>query len=329
MNFRAGIEVYIEARRSEDTPFLKGAQILRSLERHVGDIPMARIRVNDVAAFLNGPLTSPMSWYKKYCSLRGFFRYWKARKEIPGLPLPPPRRSPVQTFVPYVYSRTEIHRLLVAAGVAQRQFNCVVEPCTFRTLLLFLYGTGAMIGEAIQLKHGDVDLPRKCVKIESSLVSRSRVIPIGSDLHDILLGYYRSHLRKAAVHDSPFFVTRDGERIKTDTANQTFQRVRKQAGVARHDGACYQPRMHDLRHTFAVHRLTAWFRHGADMNRMIPALSAYMGQHDLGAAERYLQLTPERFRAQLNKLSPKRGKKKWRDDATLMKFLDSLQNAAS
>lgn len=100
--------------------------------------------------------------------------------------------------------------------------------------------------------------------------------------------------------------------------------MRKEAGIVRHDEARYQPRIHDLRHTFAVHRLTAWFRHGADMNRMIPALSAYMGQHDLGAAERYLRLTPERFRTQLDKLSPKRGRKRWRDDAGLMKFVDGL-----
>lgn len=121
-----------------------------------------------------------------------------------------------------------------------------------------------------------------------------------------------------------FFLTKDGSQIKADTATKTFRRVRKKAGIDRYDGARYQPRMQDLRHTFAVHRLTAWFKHGADMNRMVPALSAYMGQHDLGAAERYLRITPERFRTQLDKLSPMRGKKRWRDDAALLRFLDSL-----
>lgn len=256
--------------------------------------------------------------------MRGFFRYWKARNEIPGLPLPPARRSPVQTFVPYVYSRTEIRRLLVAAGKVQRQFKCVIDPRTFRTLLLFLYGTGATTGEAIALKQSDVDLRRKRINIQSSRVNRAREIPIGSDLYDVLLEYHRTHHGKGAENGSPFFLARDGAPIKADTANQTFQRVRTEAGIARLDEARYQPRMHDLRHTFAVHRLTTWFRHGADMNRMIPALSAYMGQHDLGSAERYLRLTPERFRKQLNKLSPKRGKMRWRDDAALMKFLDSL-----
>lgn len=324
MNIGTGIDLYVEARRSDGTPWLKGAQTLRSLERHVGDVPMPSVRIKDVEAILDGPLTSPISWYKKYCLLRGFFRYWKARNELCTLPMPPPRRSPVQSFVPYVYSRMELRRLLVATGKIQQQFNCVIDPGTFRTLLLFLYGTGATIGEAIELKQSDVDLRKKRINIESSRVNRSRAIPIGSDLHDILLRYDRRHHGRRGMHDGPFFVTRDGQRIKSDTANQTFQRVRKEAGIARNDGARYQPRMHDLRHTFAVHRLTAWFKHGADMNRMIPALSAYMGQHDLCSAERYLRQTPERFRLQLNKLSPQRGKKRWRDDAALMKFLDSL-----
>lgn len=82
--------------------------------------------------------------------------------------------------------------------------------------------------------------------------------------------------------------------------------------------------MHDLRHTFAVHRITAWFKQGADMNRMLPALAAYVGQVGLGSAERYLSLTPERFRRELVKLSPQRRKKRWRDDPALMRFLAEL-----
>jgi|ERR1700683_1119054 len=102
-----------------------------------------------------------------------------------------------------------------------------------------------------------------------------------------------------------------------------FRRLRRLAGVARHDGAIYQPRMHDFRHTFAV-RLSAWIKHGADLNRMIPALSAYIGQVGLGSTYRYLNLTPERFRAQLDKLSPRRGKRHWRDNPALMRFLTEL-----
>ena len=82
--------------------------------------------------------------------------------------------------------------------------------------------------------------------------------------------------------------------------------------------------MYDLRHTFAVHRITAWIKHGADLNRMLPALSVYMGLAGLRSTEKYLSLTPERFRAQLIKLSSGGSKKKWRDDPELMRFLSRL-----
>ncbi|WP_263417843.1 tyrosine-type recombinase/integrase [Terriglobus albidus] len=324
MKLQEGIKTYIEARQAEGTPWEKGAQSLRSLYRHIGDVPLARICVNDVAPFLDGPMTAAATWYNKYCVLRQFFCYWKVRNEIYGLPLPPSRRFPVQTFVPHVFSRTELHRLLIAAGFTQRGMNSAIGAHTFRTLLLFLYGTGAGLSEAVQLERRDVDFRRRRVTLRSSLCRRVREIPIGPDLYDILLRYRRTHHLKNAMRAPQFFLTKDGSQIKAGTANKTFRRVRKKAGIARCDGAQYQPRIQDLRYTFAVHRLTAWFRHGADMGRMIPALSAYLGQSDLSVAERYLRLTPERFRAQLNKLSPKQGKRRWRDDAALMKFLDSL-----
>ena len=104
----------------------------------------------------------------------------------------------------------------------------------------------------------------------------------------------------------------------------TFRRLRKLAGVTRRDGVASSPRLHDLRHTFAVHRIDGWIKHGADLNRMLPALSVYMGRFGLGSSDRYLTLAPERFRAQLNKLSPQRGKRKWRDNPSLIKFLAEL-----
>ena len=324
MKLHDGVQVYLDARQSEDTPWTKGAQYLRSFCRQVGDLTLEKVRADQVAHFLDGPLTSPVTWYSKYSVLRQFFRYWKVRNELYRLPLPPPRRAPVQTFVPYVYSRTELRRLLVAAGITQRGLNCVIGARTFRTLLLFLYGTGAMLSEAVLLERSDVDFRRRRITLRSCRTRRTRELPIGSDLYDILLKYHRAHHQRGAMRDPQFFLTKDGSQIKAGTANKTFRRVRKKAGIARYDGARYPPRMHDLRHTFAVHRLTAWFKHGADMGRMIPALSAYLGQHDLGAAERYLRLTPERFRKQLNKLSPQRSKRRWRDDVALMKFLDSL-----
>ena len=120
------------------------------------------------------------------------------------------------------------------------------------------------------------------------------------------------------------FSYKDGRPINEGVLGKAFRRLCPLAGIRRNDGAVYQPRLHDLRHTFAVHRLTSWIKQRADLNRLLPALAVYIGQAGLGSTERYLTLTPERFRKQLSRLSPQHRKKRWRDNPALMRFLDGL-----
>lgn len=103
-----------------------------------------------------------------------------------------------------------------------------------------------------------------------------------------------------------------------------FDRMRRAAGLAQDNSSGKSPRLNDLKYTFAVHRITSWVGNRASLSRMLPALAAYMGQVGLGATERYLSLTPERFRKDLDRLSPMHGKRRWRDDPELMSFLNSL-----
>jgi integrase/recombinase XerD len=146
---------------------------------------------------------------------------------------------------------------------------------------------------------------------------------LSADLRDVLRKYLAWRSRKS-FESTHLFVTKDDLPLLNRRINTNFQRLREIAGVLRHDRSTYQPRMHDLRYTFAVHRITSWIRNGADLNRMLPALAAYMGQVGLGSTERYLSLTPERFRKELDKLSPDRGKGRWRNDKVLMEFLTNL-----
>jgi site-specific recombinase XerD len=255
--------------------------------------------------------------------LKNFFEFWAARGELQALPMPPIRPPCPQTFVPYVYSRAELQLLLRATRLSQKRHACKIGPQTLRTLLLFLYGTGALTGEALRLGSEDVDLERDLATIRGNRFNRVRCIPIGADLHKRLRRYVDSTSQQKNQRKN-FFANTDGSAIKPRILGKSFERLRRVSGIARHDGACYQPRMHDLRHTFAVHRLTAWFKQEADMNRMLPALAAYLGQVGLGSTERYLSMTPERFRRQLTKLSPKRNRRRWRDNGALMKFLSEL-----
>ena len=121
-----------------------------------------------------------------------------------------------------------------------------------------------------------------------------------------------------------FFVAKGDQPINLDMLRHSFDRIRTYANVTRDDGGKYQPRLCDLRVTFAVHRITSWIKNGADLNRMLPALAAYMGQVGLGHTDRYLSLTPERFHKQLSKLSPGRANGRWRNNKPLMEFIASL-----
>ena len=241
---------------------------------------------------------------------------------MPELLMPPARAKVRQTFVPHVYTRAQLRALLKATSQNQNPLRGV-DRQTFRTFILVLYATGALVGEVLNLKHADVNLESGMMTIRSKSFSRSREIPIGADLRDVLRKYltWRSSKSLKSTH---LFVTKDDLPLLSRRANTNFQRLREIAGVLRHDGGTYQPRMHDLRYTFAVHRITSWIRNGTDLNRMLPALAAYMGQVGLGSTERYLSMTPERFRKELDKLSPNRGKDRSRNDKALMEFLENL-----
>jgi integrase/recombinase XerD len=94
-------------------------------------------------------------------------------------------------------------------------------------------------------------------------------------------------------HYRPLFQTKRCYPIRLQVVDKSFSRLRRIAGIARHDKSSYQPRLHDLRHSFAAHRVTAWYRQNKDVQRLLPALSTYLGHVDLSATQRYLTMTPE------------------------------------
>ena len=317
------IRAYVERKRSFGLAYDMPAREFASFAKHVGNLPLNSIVVRHMASHLDRPRGATSTWRGKYHQLRKFFEYWAARGVIDTLPLPPIRPAVPQTFVPYIYQKTEIQALLKGTRRCQRGDSCVFGARTFRMLLLFLYSTGALTGEALRLRKEDLDLKADFVTIGGSRFNRVRRIPIGPDLHSRLDQYMR-WISRRRIQGPTLFANKDGSPINTITMRKCFKRLRRLTGVLRHDGSYYQARMHDLRHTFAVHPVTSWLKQGADMNRMLPALAAYMGEVGLGSTERYLSIAPERFRKHLAKLSPQRRRKHWRDDPALMKILDEL-----
>jgi integrase/recombinase XerD len=140
-----------------------------------------------------------------------------------------------------------------------------------------------------------VDSPNALLTIRGSKFYKSRLVPISRHLMNVLEVYARKRPEKhpSAEAESRFFLSKRGIPIPLRTLQGTFQRLRKHAGVRRSKDARYQPRLHDLRHTFAVHRLTAWYRQGADVQRLLNYLSVYLGHAHLAGTQVYLTMTPE------------------------------------
>jgi integrase/recombinase XerD len=236
--------------------------------------------------------------------------------------MPPIRPKERQDFLPHVYSRAEL-RVLLRATVKNQQSNISIARPTMRTLMILLYGTGARIGEVLSLSVGDINLECRSVSIFNKNPNRCREIPIGIDLNTVLQKYL-TWREKGRFLSSLLFVTKLGKPISVGMANKNFRRLRQLTNVTRDKRATYQPRLQDLQCTFAVHRVTSWIRSSTDLNRMLPALAVYMGLVGLTSTERYLYMTPERFKKSLDKLSPRGRKYHWRNDEKLMDFLASL-----
>jgi site-specific recombinase XerD len=168
----------------------------------------------------------------------------------------------------------------------------MMSASTFRVLLLLLYGTGMRIGEALRLHIGDVDLDDGVITIRGTKFYKSRLVPLGSDVHAQLRSYVAMPGRLDR-NDHPLFQSRLRRAVQRQTVENSFQRLRSLAGIQREGPSVYQPRIHDLRHTFAVHRLTEWYRNGADVQAILPALSTYLGHVELHSTQRYLTMTPE------------------------------------
>jgi site-specific recombinase XerD len=164
-------------------------------------------------------------------------------------------------------------------------------------LILLLYGAGLRISEALVLTLANVDLAAAILTIRESKFYKTRFVPIGPDLTGALAAYAaRRSTEYPADPEAPFFVSRKGTPLTRRTAENMFRRLCARARVKRDDGSRFQPRLHDLRHAFAVHRVTMWYQQGADVQRLLPQLATYLGHLHIAATQRYLTMTPELLR---------------------------------
>jgi integrase/recombinase XerD len=295
MTLHKAIEQYIALKQSLGFRFHGQSVILAAFSKAMGKVSLRQVKPRAVRAYLDGRGPVTRHWHYKWETLHPFYRYAMARGWVRRSPLPVHVPKLDVTFTAYVYTPTELRALLKA--ITPEPMGDL-SPQTVRALILVLYGAALRISEALQLEIKDVDLQERLLCIRQSKFFKSRWVPIGPKLNAVLRDYERQRPALCAPNRF-FFCTNTGCPVSRSTMERVFAKLRLAAGVKRTDGGRFQPRLHDLRHAAAVHRLVAWYRNGADVQLLLGKLSAYLGHVDIAATQKYLTWTPE-LRAQAN-----------------------------
>jgi integrase len=155
-----------------------------------------------------------------------------------------------------------------------------------------LYGCGFRISEVLNLRVQDVDLNQGVLTVRQGKFRKDRLVPVALSLVNRLRKY------EAGLGNRPpdafFFPAPNGKAYSLRPVYTLFRKLLLQCGIP-HEGRGKGPRLHDLRHGFAVHTLLRWYQEGADLNAKLPLLATYLGHESLSGTQRYLHLTAELF----------------------------------
>lgn len=293
MTLTSAIDAYLTLKRSLGAGLQAQETILRAFGRALGEIPLDAIAAEACATFCHSTGAPTRFWENKHQTLRGFFTYLGSRGYLIASPLQEPGPRAAHAFQPYIYSHEELQRLLQAT-VTLTSARFPLQPLTYRTLLLILYGAGLRASEGLRLRCCDVDLCACLLSIWDTKFFQSRLVPIGEDLGQALGTYRqaRESLPTPAGARSAFFAARSGDAISRQQLEKVLRRLRQHAGIGRPAMERWQPRLHDLRHTMAVHRVIAWYRESVDVEARLPLLAAYLGHVNVSGTQIYLTMTP-------------------------------------
>ena len=238
---------------------------------------------------------TPETWARRLKLLRPFVRYLRqfdSRTEVPDEAVfgPVPGR-----VAPHIYREDEIVELLAAA----RRLNPPgsLRPTTFETLFGLIAAAGLRVSEALALLDADVDLSTGTLTVRQSKFAKSRRLPLHPSTVEALARYRRLRRRKVRSNaETPFFVGTRGKRLGQPLSERQVHRVfielRDRLGWINR-GAHAGPRIHDLRHSFAVRRVMLWHERGIDIDQAMLALSTYLGHAKISNTYWYLTGVPE------------------------------------
>ena len=289
--FATHLEEYLRLRRALGHELADPARLLPRFVEYLDGAGATTITVEAALTWVQEPEADPSSsvWLRRMTAVRGFARHMSGidpATEIPPLGLVTFRRTWRQ---PFIYSDSDIVALMEEVP---RVIPSPLRSATFQTMIGLLASTGMRVGEVIALGRPDIDWTDGVITVRHTKFDKSREVPLDSTTVDALGTY--STLRDRLVQNptsSTFFVSSRGTAVIYQDFSERFRALVRSTGV----GANFprSPRVHDIRHSFAVKTLVRWHKAGEDVGRLLPRLSTYLGHLSPGHTYWYLSAAPE------------------------------------
>jgi integrase/recombinase XerD len=291
MALQEELDRYLRLRRSLGHDLSDAARLLPRFVNFLEGIGADFVSIDAALAWAQQPEASPGTtvWPRRIMAVRGFARYLAGldpRTQVPPVGLVPMRR---RWRSPFIYSEADVLALMAEC---RRSIPSPFRAFTYETLFGLLAVTGLRVGETLRLDRGDLDLSDGILVIRRSKFGKSRLVPLHTSVLDVLDRYTRQRDQRRPKPASPgFFISNRGTRLLYADVWQMFRQVRDAAGVG--TGVPVRPRIHDLRHSFAVRCLVEWYRDGVDVQVRLQWLSTYLGHRDPRSTYWYLSAAPE------------------------------------
>ena len=282
------LDDYLSLHRCLGRKYVDHGIQLRQFVAYLQGAGATRVTTELALAWATMPSGATLVWWARRLSMvRGFARYLKALDpdtEIPSSELLPFQASRVD---PYLYSDADIAALMAAA----RALRPPLRAATYETLIGLIAATGMRSGEAVRLDRDDVDWAEGVITIWRSKFGKSRALPVHPTTL-AALGRYADFRDQCIPRPESltFFVSTGGTRLNNED-DKTFRRLVRHVGLTSPTGRA--PRLHDMRHRFAVDTLVNWYRTGVDVEAHMPLLSTYMGHANPQGTFWYLSAVPE------------------------------------
>jgi len=287
---RPALKDYLTMRRALGYKLQRTEKLLADFISFVEASATDRVTIDLALAWATHPAQGAMSWWAaRLTVVRRFATYLHALD--PDTEVPPTELLPDQSHraVPYLYSDDDINALMAAGGILRSPLRVL----TYQTLIGLLAVTGMRIGEAIRLDRHDLDFEAGVLTVRLSKFGKSRELPLHTSTLDALHRYLRQRDQLLPRPTAPsLFVSTVGTRLLYCDVHWTFRRLVRHVGLKPRSTAC-RPRLHDLRHTFAVRTVIDGYRADADVAARLPLLSTYLGHVHPANTYWYLSAAPE------------------------------------